>query len=478
MSHPHDASSEAAAQSAAEASGRRRAFTQVLVNTFVANLTTSFLWFALTFWIYLETRNVLATAFLGGSYMLMLAVLGVPFGGLIDRWRKKRIMVGAQLVTAVAFAAALVLFLVLPKSAFIDVASPAFWALSLTVLAGAVVESARGIALSTTVTLLVPAGERDKANGRVGVVNGLSFAATSVFSGLAVGRLGMTWTLVIAVALTFVSLVHLWFVRIPEKEIVHADGAPKPVDFAAAWASVRAVPGLLALIVFSTFNNLVGGVFMALLDPYGLTLVPVEVWGLIWGLVSFGMMFGGIWVARFGLGAKPLRALLLVNVVMWGIGILFTLRENIWLTTIGILIWISIMPVAEAAEQTVMQRVVPYARQGRVFGFAQAVEVAASPLSAFLVGPLAQFWLIPYMASPEGRASWGWLLGDGQARGIAAVFVLSSVVGLAITLAALASRPYRVLSDAYASAPAQSVTNPGWPDPGAVDRAEAAGETG
>ena len=230
--------------------------------------------------------------------------------------------------------------------------------------------------------------------------------------------------------------------------------------------------------MFSTFNNLVGGVFMALLDPYGLTLVPVEVWGLIWGVVSFGMMFGGIWVARFGLGAKPLRALLLVNVVMWGIGILFTLRENIWLTTIGILIWISIMPVAEAAEQTVMQRVVPYARQGRVFGFAQAVEVAASPLSAFLVGPLAQFWLIPYMASPEGRASWGWLLGDGQARGIAAVFVLSSVVGLAITLAALASRPYRVLSDAYASAPAQSVPNPGWPDPGAVDRAEAAGETG
>ena len=91
---------------------------------------------------------------------------------------------------------------------------------------------------------------------------------------------------------------------------------------------------------------------------------------------------------------------------------------------------------------------------------------------------MAEFWLISFTNSDAGRAQWGWLLGDGQARGIAAVFVLSSVVGLAITLAALASRPYRVLSDAYASAPAQSVTNPGWPDPGAVDRAEAAGETG
>ena len=59
---------------------RKRAFYQVLVNTFIANLTTSFLWFALVFWIYLETRSVLATSLLGGAYMLGLAVMAVPFG--------------------------------------------------------------------------------------------------------------------------------------------------------------------------------------------------------------------------------------------------------------------------------------------------------------------------------------------------------------------------------------------------------------
>lgn len=439
----------------AEASERRRAFAQVLANTFVANLTTSFLWFALVFWIYLETRNVLATSLLGGTYMLLLAVMGVPFGGLVDRWRKKSIMLGAQLVTAVAFAIAFALFLMLPTSAFTDIGSPAFWALGLAVLVGAVVESARGIALSTTVTLLVPSDERDKANGQVGIVNGLSFAVTSVFSGLAVGRLGMTWTFAIAVALTLLSLLHLWTVRIPEPQVVHADGAPQPVDFAMAWRIVIGVPGLVALIVFSAFNNLLGGVFMALMDPYGLTLVPVEVWGFIWGGVSFGFMIGGAWVAKFGLGTKPVRALLLANVVMWVIGIGFTIRENIWLTVVGILAWMAIMPVAEAAEQTVLQRVVPYEKQGRVFGFAQAIEVAASPISAFIVGPVAQFWLIPSLATADGKAAWGWLLGDGQARGIAAVFVIASVVGLAITLAALVSRPYRRLSDAYANAPVQ-----------------------
>ena len=30
-----------------------------------------------------------------------------------------------------------------------------------------------------------------------------------------------------------------------------------------------AVPGLLGLIFFSTFNNFLGGVFMGFADPYG-----------------------------------------------------------------------------------------------------------------------------------------------------------------------------------------------------------------
>ena len=38
------------------------AFRRLLVNTLVSGVTSSFLWFALTFWVYLETRSVVATA--------------------------------------------------------------------------------------------------------------------------------------------------------------------------------------------------------------------------------------------------------------------------------------------------------------------------------------------------------------------------------------------------------------------------------
>lgn len=426
-----------------------KAFYGVLVNTLIANVTTSFLWFALTFWVYLETRSVLATAIIGGTYMLLVAVVGVPFGTWVDRWRKKQVMVLATAVTAIAYAAAFAFFLVVPTRELLVVGSFAFWAFVLLVLLGAIVESARGIALATCVTLLVPEERRANMNGLVGMVSGFGFAITSVFSGLAVGQLGMLWTMAIAVGLTVVSLLHLVTVSIPEPQIVHAEGAPKAVDFAGAYRAVVAVPGLVGLVLFATFNNLLGGVFMALLDPYGLTLVSVEIWGILWGVLSFGFMIGAGWVAKVGLGAKPLRALLLANLVMWTIGIGFTIRENIWLTSVGLLAYMALIPVAEAAEHTVLQKVVPYEKQGRVFGLAQSVEVAAAPVTAFLIGPIAEFWLIPYADSDAGRESLNWLLGEGQARGIALVFVLAGVIGLVLTLGAFLTRSYRVLAQRY-----------------------------
>ena len=444
----------------------RRAFHGVLANTFIASLTTNFLWFALTFWVYLETRSVLATSILGGSYMLLVAVLGVPFGSLVDRHHKKKVMSVATLFAAAAYALAFVFYLVTPKSELLHVGGWAFWTFILLILAGAIVENIRGIALGTCVTLLVPAGERDKANGLVGMVLGVGFGLMSVFSGLAVGLLGMTWVIGISVVVTGLAWLHLLTVRMHEPEIVHADGVPKPVDFAGAWRAVRRVPALIWLIAFATINNLIGGVFMALLDPYGLSLMSVETWGIVFGVVGFGFLIGGAVIGKWGLGGRPLRTLLVVNVIMWIIGGTFAIRESIVLLAVGIFVYMALIPFAEAAEQTVLQRVVPVTKQGRVFGFAKSIEVAAAPISSFLIGPIAQFGLIPYMESPEGRAAWGWLLGDGDARGIALVFVLSSIVGLVVTIGALASRPYRTLSDAYATAsPTPAAPAPGDPLP-------------
>ena len=461
MSKPAPESAARSGEMAQPKPGERtlRAFYQVLVNTAVANVTTSYLWFALTFWVYLETRSVLATAIIGGSYMLLVAVFGVIFGVIVDHMKKKAVMLLSSIVTTAAYLVAGALYLAFPESALLDWQGPWFWVFSGVILLGGVVENLRNIALSTTVTLLVPADRRDRANGLVGAVQGIAFMVTSVFSGLSIGLLGMGWTVAIAIAATGVALIHLLFVPIPERGVAHVEGeAPKGLGFRGVIPAVMAVPGLLALILFSTFNNLVGGVFMALMDPYGLTLFSVELWGIVLGVTSFGFIIGGALVARFGLGRNPVRTLLLVNVGIALLGMTFALREWWWLYALGILIFMSLMPIAEASEQTIVQRVVPFEKQGRVFGFAASVESAAAPVSAFIIGPVAQFWLIPYMESPEGQDAFGWLLGDGDARGIALAFVGASLLLLLVVLLAFFSKPYRDLSAAYAAAPPSLTT--------------------
>ncbi|MCY7288920.1 MAG: MFS transporter, partial [Cryobacterium sp.] len=199
-------------------SGGARTFAQVLVNTAVANVTTSFLWFALTFWVYLETRSVLATGVIGGAYMLLVAVFSMAFGTIVDRHRKHLVMVFAGVVTLIAFSIGGGLYLLFPESALLDIGGPLFWLFSGIILFGAVIENMRNIALSTVVTLLIPTERHANANGLVGTVQGLAFMVTSVFSGLAIGLLGMGWALLIAISLSAAALLHLPFLSIPEQQ--------------------------------------------------------------------------------------------------------------------------------------------------------------------------------------------------------------------------------------------------------------------
>lgn len=429
-----------------------RLFLQVLANTMVANVTTSFLWFALTFWVYLETRSVLATGIIGGAYMLLIAFFAMLFGTIVDRHRKLRVMIFSSVVTLVSFALAGVVYLLQPESALVDLGGPWFWVFAGIILFGSVVEHMRNIALSTTVTLLVPVERHANANGMVGTVQGLAFIVTSVFSGLAIGFLGMGWTLAIAIALTLVALVHLMFLRIPEDRPA-PDGERRPaIDVRGSVLAIRAAPGLFALILFATFNNLIGGVYLALMDPYGLTLFAVEVWGIVLGVASTGFIVGGIAIAKFGLGRNPIRTMLLVVVGMGVLGAIFTIREWWWLYAAGIFLYMALVPAVEAAEQTVIQKVVPFRRQGRVFGFAAAVESAAAPVTAFLIAPIAEFWIIPFMDSEAGQAAWGWALGEGDARGIALVFLFAGLIMVALALLAFTTRSYRLISAQFAGA--------------------------
>jgi len=423
-------------------------FRRLLANTLVTGVTSSFLWFALTFWVYLETRSVVATGVIGGAFSISSAVLGPFFGTYVDHHRKHAAMVLGTTLATGCFLGATLVFYAVPSSDLLRLSGPWFWVLTGLTLLGSVAGSLRSIALSTCVTLLVPEDRRDRANGMVGTVTGISFAITSVFSGLVIGVLGMGWAYLGALVLTAGALVHLQRIAIdePEPQPVADGEVRRHVDVRGALEAIRAVPGLLMLILLAAFNNLLAGVFMALMDAYGLELVSVETWGLLWGFISLAFIAGGLAVARKGLGPDPLKVVVMGNLVNWAVCSVFALQSSIVMLTVGMVVWLFLIPVIEAGEQTVLQRSIPYERQGRVFGFAQLVENAAAPLTAFAIAPVAERYLMPFMTDGLG-ADWigGWF-GTGPARGLALMFTLAGLLGVVVTAGIRLSRSYRLLS--------------------------------
>ncbi|MBK8781157.1 MAG: MFS transporter [Anaerolineales bacterium] len=425
-----------------------KTFYQILANTVLANVTNMTVWFAMIFFIYLETKSVTATSIVSGIYLVMTASLGIWFGSLVDHNKKKNVMILSGVISLIIYIIGFVLYISTPAETWKDPTSVTLWILNVLLLVGVIAGNIRSIAVPTLVTILIPEEERAKANGLTGTAFGIAFLICSAISGLLVGAGGMYYVLILGITMMMLSILHIWFVEIPEKEIVHLEHQPK-VDLRGTFAVVAAIPGLMALILFATINNFLGGSFMGLMDAYGLSLVSVETWGLLFAVISCGFIVGGLFISKYGLGKNPLVAMFAANIVIWIISAVFTIQPSIILLSVGMFIYISVVPFIEAAEQTILQKVVPQERQGRVFGFAHSVEQSASPLTTFLIGPIAETFFIPFMTTGAGVGLIGSWFGTGPARGIALVFTVTGIIGLILTVIAMNTKYYKLLSDRY-----------------------------
>ena len=163
-----------------------KTFYQVLVNTLVSSVTNFTVWFAIIFYVYLETKSVFATSLISGIYLGTVAVSGFWLGSLVDHHHKKNVMLVSSVVSLIMYTIGLVIYLTAAPGEFAQVSSLRLWILVPTLLLGVIAGNLRNIALPTLVTLLVAEDGRDKANGLVGTTSGISFLITSVISGLLV----------------------------------------------------------------------------------------------------------------------------------------------------------------------------------------------------------------------------------------------------------------------------------------------------
>ena len=223
-----------------------KTFYQILANTVLANVTNMTVWFAMIFFIYLETKSVTATSIVSGIYLVMTASLGIWFGSLVDHNKKKNVMILSGVISLIIYIIGFAIYISTPAETWKDPTSVTLWILNVLLLVGVIAGNIRGIAVPTLVTILIPEDGRAKANGLTGTAFGIAFLICSAISGILVGMGGMFYVLILGIVMMILSILHLWFLVIPEKEIVHLEHQPK-VDLRGTFAVVAAIPGLMAV---------------------------------------------------------------------------------------------------------------------------------------------------------------------------------------------------------------------------------------
>ena len=153
--------------------GTQRTFLHLLLSTLVVSVINFTVWFAVTFWVYLETRSVFATGLISGIFLVSIAGTGIWFGSLVDHHRKKTVMQWSAAVSLLLYAGCLALYLTTPDATFRDPGSVPLWVFVVLLMLGVVTGNLRTIAMPTLVTLLIPSDRRDKANGLVGTATGV-----------------------------------------------------------------------------------------------------------------------------------------------------------------------------------------------------------------------------------------------------------------------------------------------------------------
>lgn len=421
----------------------KKLFNQILFNNFLSLFTIAVIWNALSFWVYLETNSLIITSIMAGLFGLFSLVTGLIWGILVDKYSNKVMMLASSIGSLVSFIIATLAYYSFGKSTL------GISVLIGMVLIGVIFGNIRNIVLPTTVTTLFEENDRDKANGLVGIITGLSFTFSSVVSGLVIGYIGINgllWSVIVITAITIIHTLSLSLVdKIKDQSNVKNKLFSIP-EIKKTFQLITQIPGLFAIILFATINNLLAGVFSALVDPYGLSLVSVQTWGIVGIFFGLAFIIGGLLITKYGLGRSAIKAFFIANIISWIAASFIGLVSSIWLTLFCAMIYAIVAPVIEASEQTILQKIVPLEKQGSVFGFASSFESIASPISAFLVGPITQIIVAPFISRGFGELYIGRWFGTSQPRAIALVFFITGVIGIIFTLIAWRSRAAKILN--------------------------------
>ncbi|MET7752180.1 MFS transporter [Micromonospora sp. NPDC005367] len=345
---------------------------------------------------------------------LLTAVAGAAsvgagiFGGvLVDRYDRRTLMIGVDVVR-------LVLYGVIPLA---WLAGPQVWLLFLVLPICEAAGMLFQIAAVASVPALVDRDRITEANGRLQATFALTAVAGPLLAGVVSARVGPTMALAVNAMSFAVSAVGLRMIRFrPRSEVQGVVRREKPLaEFLAGarflWRQpvLRALTVLLAVFIFLTYGFTDVLVYHVKHDLGGTDGTV----GAVLGLAALGTVAGALLVAplrrRRGFGTAWIGAQLLCGLALAGVGLVSDVRAVTVLTAV----YLCGISVGGISSMSLRQEITPDHLLGRV---------------------TSAFWSTHYSLGPAGAAVLTWAAGR---FGVTAVMLVAGAGCVLVALGGL-----------------------------------------
>jgi len=342
--------------------------------------------FALIWHLTVQTGSatVLVTASLAG--MLPNVVLGPFIGTLVDRWDRRRIMLIADSIVALATIVLAVLFA-------LDVVE--VWHIYAVIFIRSLASTFHGNAMSASTSLMVPVEQLTRIQGLNQLLNGGLNVVAAPLGALLLGMLPMQGILSIDVITALFAILPLAFIRVPqpERNAVDAEETTVWTDFKAGLRYMIGWPGLLIIGLMTVGINFTIIPAFSLLplmikDYFGGSAIHLS-W--VESAMGAGMIVGG---AILGLWGGFSRKILTSLVGLMGMGagtlILALAPASAISLAVGGALLVGLMtPITMGPFLAVIQSTVEPDMQARIFSLLSSVGTGIAPLGLMIAGPVA-----------------------------------------------------------------------------------------
>lgn len=346
--------------------------------------------FALVWWLTQATGSamVLTTATLVG--MLPAILLGPFAGALVDRINRRRVMLVADSVVALA---------TLGLAAVNAAGAMELWHIYAAMMIRSLGGTFHWPAMQASTSLMVPKEHLARVAGANQTLHGALNIVCPALGALLVALLPLHSILAIDVGTALVAILPLCFIAIPQPARLLQGAEPigttvwqdmlEGLRYVAGWT------GLCLVALMATLINMLFAPAFALLP-----LVVTRHFGggamqLGWlnSAYGVGVVAGGLLLGVWG-GFRRRMATSLLGIAGMGVGSLlmgFTPGDALWLAIAAMLVAGVMNPIANGPLSAAVQATVAPEVQGRVFTLLSSAAALVSPLGLLAAGPLAEY---------------------------------------------------------------------------------------